>query len=220
MRRILVLVGSCVLLAASTVQAAGIVALDGYHKNETKYPGHYHWENTDPGGYSQLADIIHGLGGQTRTIVEPLSARNLQGVDVLLIVAPDTDAKTSEPHYISDEEIAVVDDWVGAGGHLLLFGNNKGNSEFPHLNRLASRFGMQFIESTYRDSHGHSDFSPVSSSPELGIGSGAYIVDAAPLSISNPGARVLLRDADSPVMVQVSHAKGTVIALGDPWLYN
>jgi hypothetical protein len=202
------------------VQAARIVALDGYHKNEANYPGHYRWETTDPGGYSRLASIIHGLAGQTRTIVEPLSATNLKEVDVLLIVDPDTQAKTPEPKYISDDEITAVDAWVRGGGHLLLFGNNEGNSEFQHLNRLASRFGVQFVESTYRDSRGKSDFYPVSTSPQLGVGSYAYIVDAAPLQISNPAAEVLLRDAGSPIMVQVPHGGGTVVALGDPWLYN
>jgi hypothetical protein len=209
-----------IALGVSTAEATGVVALAGYHKMETKHTGHYRWESSDLGGYSELAGIIHDLGAEVRTISEPLNEGNLKGVTVLLIVAPDTRATTTTPNFISEPESLAVDGWVRNGGHLLLFGNNKGHSEFQQLNRLAAKFGVEFIESTFRDVNGRDDFHPLSVSPQLGVGLYGFISGAAPLRISNPEAEVLMRDVDSAIMVQVLHGKGTVIALGDPWLYN
>jgi hypothetical protein len=42
---------------------AAVVAVDGYHNDETKDSNHYRWEGTRNGGYSQLGGIIQGLKG-------------------------------------------------------------------------------------------------------------------------------------------------------------
>src|SRR5689334_21242192 len=125
MRRFLWAAYLCIV--GSATQAAGIVALDGYHNNEKASAGHYRWEGTNPGGYSQLAALIEQLGAQTRTIVEPLNAHNLKDVDVLIIAHPDDSAGTAQSMYISDGEIAALEEWVREGGRLLLFGNSRGD---------------------------------------------------------------------------------------------
>ena len=68
---------------------AAVVAVDGYHNNETKDPDHYRWEGTRNGGYSQLGGLIQGLGGELRTVREPVAAKSLQGIDVFIIADPD-----------------------------------------------------------------------------------------------------------------------------------
>ena len=46
------------LLSAITVQAQSgaqpVVALDGFHNNESKMPDHYQWDGVRPGGFSEL----------------------------------------------------------------------------------------------------------------------------------------------------------------------
>ena len=88
------------LLAAclsAAVCGAAVVAVDGYHNNETKDPDHYRWEGTRNGGYSQLGAVIQGLKGELRTVREPLTAAALRGIDVFLIADPDTPAEASRP---------------------------------------------------------------------------------------------------------------------------
>jgi unsaturated rhamnogalacturonyl hydrolase len=96
-----------------------------------------------------------------------------------------------------------------------LLGNDKGNAEFEHFNQLAARFGIRFIEGKYVDAKGNSKLSL--KTPSGGV---FYAVDVAPIELTNPSAKVLLSDRNTPLMVLVNHGKGAVFALGDPWLYN
>ena len=199
---------------------AAVVAVDGYHNNETKDPEHYRWEGTRNGGYSRLGAVIKGLGGELRTVREPIAAKTLRGIDVFLIADPDTPAEAADPKYISAAEIGALEKWVSDGGRLVLFGNDKGNAEFDHFNQLAARFGIEFVETIYLDGAGKSKLNLISQSPVLGVGLTAYLVDVAPLKISIPKFETLLSDGSTPIMALIHHGKGVVVALGDPWIYN
>lgn len=209
----------CLCLYAA-VSSAAVVAVDGYHNNETKDTEHYRWEGTRNGSYSQLGAVIQGLGGELRTVREPMTAKTLRGIDVLIIADPDTPAEATDPKYISSGEIKALEKWVADGGRLVLFGNDKGNAEFEHFNQLAERFGIEFVETIYRDSQGKSKLNLTSQSPVLGEGLTAYLVDVAPLRVSSRKFDTLLSDGTTQIMIQVHHAKGVVVALGDPWIYN
>jgi unsaturated rhamnogalacturonyl hydrolase len=211
------------LLAAclsAAVCGAAVVAVDGYHNNETKDPDHYRWEGTRNGGYSQLGAVIQGLRGELRTVREPLTATVLRGIDVFLIADPDTPAEASDPKFISGNEIDALEKWVQDGGRLVLFGNDKGNAEFEHFNKLAARFGIEFVETIYRDAGGKSKLNLKSETPALGVGLKAYLVDVAPLKILSAKSETLLSDGGTPIMALVHYGKGVVVALGDPWIYN
>src|SRR6185295_12117926 len=123
-----------VLLFAATLVAAAqsahfAVAVDGYHNNETKMPMHYRWEGTIPGGFSELGKVLQGLGGELRTVRERVTAKQLSGIDCLIIADPDTPAESADPKYLEKDEIDAIEKWVRAGGLLVLLGNDKGNSE-------------------------------------------------------------------------------------------
>jgi len=109
---------------------------------------------------------------------------------------------------------------MSGGGRLVLFGNDKGNTEFEHLNKLASRFGIEFMETIYRNSEGKSKLNLTSQSTVLGAGLTAYLVDVAPLKITSRRSETLLADNGTAVMALVNYGKGLVTALGDPWIYN
>jgi Trehalose utilisation len=196
-----------------------VVAVDGFHNNE-KQP-HYRWNGTYQGGFSQLGALLNGMGAETRTIQERLTAQSLAGVDCLIIVDPDTPAETESPQYISTQEAVAVVAWVRSGGKLLLLGNDAGNAEFEHFNGLARRFGFEFVESVIRTSTGNGKLT-LDVEPAPGVfprRAKFYAVDVAPLKLTMD-ARPLLKMGETPVMGIANVGRGAVFALGDPWIYN
>jgi unsaturated rhamnogalacturonyl hydrolase len=198
-----------------------IVLLDGYHNNETKTPLHYRWEGTDNGGFSKLGDVLKKLGAELRTATKALDASTLAGVGCLIIVDPDTPKESDAPNYISEGEVKAIVDWVNRGGRLVLLGNDKGNAEFEHFNRLASQFGIEFIEDTIPKVTGKAILRAQGKGPIFDGAPRFYGVELAPLRLEKSArADVLLSYEDTPVMVLVHQAQGLVFALGDPWIYN
>ena len=218
MVRLLLGLAAAALLAAA--QVSPVVLLDGYHNNEAQ--PHYRWEATYPGGYSELGKVLETMGAQLRTSREPITARVLNGVHCLIIVDPDIPSESPDPKYIEDYEIVAIREWVRGGGRLVLFGNDPGNAEFVHLNKLASEFGIRFLETKYADAAKSSKLT-IQVPPYHGVlaGGGAfYAVDVAPLEVTAPDAQVLIPDGDAAIMALVPFGKGQAVALGDPWVYN
>lgn len=209
-----------ILLYAVCATAADkkTIAVDGWHNNEQQ--PHYRWDGSYPGGFSQLGDVLQKLGGELKTIAEPLTAGNLKRVDCLIVVDPDTPTETETPHYFAADEIAAIEKWVKAGGTLVLLGNDKGNAEFVHFNQLAMKFGVQFVEGKYVNPQGVSKVHLKSNHAVFAGDLDFYAVDLAPLKISAHKPEILLADNGIDLMARVKHGKGSVLALGDPWLYN
>jgi len=208
-----------ILSAVAAAHAQNIVALDGFHNNESKMPDHYQWEGVRQGGFSELGKVLRGLGAELRTVRERVTPASLQGVKVFIIVDPDTPAETADPKYISLEEITALDEWVRAGGRLVLLGNDKGNAEFEHFNQLAKRFGIEFLEETYPKVKGKGILVARGEGPMFQDAPEAYLVEVAPLKVSGD-VKVLLADHGTPIMALAQAGKGEVFALGDPWIYN
>ncbi|MDQ6665104.1 MAG: DUF4350 domain-containing protein, partial [Acidobacteriota bacterium] len=136
-------------IPSAPAQTKTVVAVDGFHNNESKMPDHYRWHGTRPGGFSEFGKLLQSLGAELRTVTERVTPATLAGIDVFIIVDPDTPAETEDPKYIELSEIDAIEQWVKKGGHLVLLGNDKGNAEFEHFNQLAARFGIEFLETTY-----------------------------------------------------------------------
>lgn len=196
-----------------------VVAVDGFHNDERE--PHYRWDATYAGGFSAFAELLRGMGAETRTLRERFTARSLVESRCLIVVDPDTPAESAAPRYISDAEVEAVAAWVNGGGRLVLLGNNQGNAEFAHFNRLARRFGIRFVETTARKADGDGRLSLEISAlePVFPRGGRAYVVDVAPLELSG-AARALAREGGVPIMAMAEAGRGKVFALGDPWLYN
>jgi len=213
------------LLAAITATAqersSRVVLLDGYHNAETKAPLHYRWEGTDNGGFSQLGDLLKGLGAELRTATTALTPDTLAGVRCLIIVDPDTPAESDSPHYISGGEVKAVSDWVNRGGRLVLLGNDKGNAEFEHFNRLSTKFGIEFVEESIPKVKGKGILEAEGQGSIFAGAPRFYAVELAPLHLlKHDRADVLLSYQGTPVMVLVHQGRGLVFGLGDPWVYN
>lgn len=198
---------------------SNVVALDAWHNREPE--PHYRWEATYMGGFSGLAQMLRGFGAATKTIEEPLTAKSLAGIDQLIIVDPDTPKEAARPNEIQDSEIEAIANWVNAGGALILLNNDPGNAEFPRMNALARRFGIEFLERKHADASGNSKLTLATSNDKwFTPGLKFYAVDVAPLQVTTRDSETLLADHDAIIMTAVRQGKGIVVALGDPWLYN
>jgi len=206
-------------LASAPLGAQTVVALDGYHNAERAMPEHYQWEGTTDGGFSKLANGFREHEVEVRTLRSRIDAASLQGVNLLIVVDPDTPEETPEPKYIEDSEIEAIARWVNDGGRLVLLGNDKGHVEFTHFNRLASRFGIRFLEETYPKVSGKAILIATGKHPIFEGGLQAYLVEVAPLKLVAP-AEPMLTHEGTDVMALAHVGRGMVFALGDPWLYN
>jgi unsaturated rhamnogalacturonyl hydrolase len=206
-------------LATAPLEAQTVVALDGYHNDERAAPEHYQWEGTSPGSFSKLANGFREHDVEVRTLRARIDAASLQGVNLLIIVDPDTPAETPDPKLIEDGEIDAIAKWVNDGGRLVLLGNDKGNAEFTHFNRLASRFGIRFLEETYPKTSDKAILIATGEHPIFEGGLKAYLVEVAPLALVAPAEPMLTVDG-TDVMALANVGRGLVFALGDPWLYD
>jgi unsaturated rhamnogalacturonyl hydrolase len=218
-RRVTTMLAMTCCCAVASVGAQTIVALDGYHNNERPMPEHYQWEGTTDGSFSKLANGFREHDVEVRTLRNRIDAASLQGINLLIIVDPDTPEETPDPKYIEDSEIDVLTKWVNDGGRLVLLGNDKGHAEFTHFNRLASRFGIQFLEETYPKVSGKAILVATGQHAIFEGGLQAYLVEVAPLKLVAPAEPVLTHEG-THVMALAHVGRGMVFALGDPWLYN
>jgi unsaturated rhamnogalacturonyl hydrolase len=208
-----------IVSAAAPLRAQTVVGLDGYHNNESKLPEHYQWEGTSDGSFSKLAAGFREHGVQLRTLRSKIDRASLDALRLLIIVDPDTREETADPKYIGDDEIDAIESWVKAGGRLVLLGNDKGHAEFTHFNRLASRFGVEFLEDTYPKIEGKAILVATGPHEIFAGGLKAYLVEVAPLKLRAP-AKAVLTDNGTDIMALATVGQGMVFALGDPWLYD
>ena len=207
------------LVAATPLAAQTVVALDGYHNAERAMPEHYQWEGTSDGSFSKLANGFREHDVELRTLRSRIDAASLSGVNLLIIVDPDTPEETPDPKYIADAEIDAIVKWVTEGGRLVLLGNDKGHAEFTHFNRLAAHFGIQFLEETYPKVTGKAILVATGKHPIFEDRLQVYLVEVAPLKLAAP-AEPVLSDNGTDVMALARVGRGIVFAVGDPWLYD
>jgi unsaturated rhamnogalacturonyl hydrolase len=206
-----------------------VVTLDCYFNCEWKeidgkrVQYHYVWEDTANSGFSKLATIIGGLGAKVNELHTAPSADLLTSSSVYIIVDPDTPSETEHPNFIGNEDIDAITGYVNAGGILVLMGNDKGNSEFEHLNNLATRFGIHFNEDSHHRVVGNDfDTGKFSRLPEHPIFSGVkqiYLKEICSFTIKKPAESILTQNG-FVFMTSARVGKGMVFAVGDPWLYN
>jgi unsaturated rhamnogalacturonyl hydrolase len=206
-----------------------VVMLDYFYNCEWKQTGatktqyHYIWEDTANSGFSRLGQVIEGLGAALGELHCAPVRTLLDQSSVYMIVDPDTPAESEHPRYISDAAVGEIAAWVSEGGVLVLMGNDKGNAEFENLNKLAGQFGIRFNEDSYHRVVGNNfDMGKFSDLPKHPIFDGVtqiYLKEICSLTIDKPAEAVLTEDGHV-FMASARVGKGTVFAVGDPWLYN
>lgn len=206
------------------------VLLDYFFNNEYKKDTagklnrfHYTWEDKASSGFSIWGDLFRKHGAQTKSLESAPTAANLQQADVYIIVDADTEKETAQPNYIQPEHIKAITAWVKAGGVLLLMANDSGNAEFTHFNQLASKFGVRFKEDRYNlvfnNQYEQGAFLVTPPHPILTTSKKIFIKELSTLALSKP-AKAVFTDKGNVVMAVAKYGKGTVLAIGDPWVYN
>jgi unsaturated rhamnogalacturonyl hydrolase len=207
-----------------------VVVLDNYYNNEwkkdatgTMVPYHYTWNDKTNSGFAMLGDIFRMHGVTTRSLIDAPSASSLKGANMYIIVDPDTEKETEKPNYIEKAQAQAIAAWVKDGGVLVLMGNDAGNAEFKQFNGLANLFGVQFNEDNFnqvKDNQFEQGTVSVSANnPVFKTAKKLYIKELATLKLSKPATPVLNKEG-RVVAAMAKYGKGTVFAIGDPWLYN
>jgi unsaturated rhamnogalacturonyl hydrolase len=224
------LITDCAVRSDTVSAKEKTVVLDYYYNNEWKKDKegkenrwHYTWEDTTFGGYSVLGDIFKKGGAKLSSLDKKPTAANLKNASVYIIVDPDTQKESAQPNYMDAEAAEAIAGWVKKGGVLVMLTNDSGNCELEKFNMLSEKFGIHFNE----DSHNRvkndmfeqgavltPDNHEIFKAPKK-----LYVKEYSSLKVSGP-AKTVLKSGENDLMAVAKYGKGTVFALGDPWIYN
>jgi unsaturated rhamnogalacturonyl hydrolase len=184
---------------------------------------HYTWEDRTHGGFWLWGNTFRDLGAKTVAVPTAPTAASLKGLDVYIIVDPDTKKETAKPNFVQAPDTKAIADWVKAGGTLVLMANDTANCEIKHFNELAATFGIQFTSQSINMVQG-SQFEQgrvdvPAGNPIFKSTKALYIKELAVLDVKSPAAAVLSKGPNK-IIATARFGKGTVFAVGDPWLYN
>ncbi len=215
----------CILVLNGFAQK--IVGLDNWYNHETNPKTgkifHYTWEDTQNSGFSQLGDVFKLHGAALKTITGRAETKSLSGLDIYIIVDPDTISENPNPNYILNEDILAICEWVKRGGILLILANDRPNCEFTHLNQLGKEFGLHFNPVTLNPVIDNKwDMAAETNLPKHPLFKGVnkiYMKEVCSISITRNAKKVLVDDKQTYI-AETTYSKGFVLAVGDPWLYN
>lgn len=206
------------------------VLLDNYFNAEKKKDitgtekyWHYKWDEKSNGGFFLLGNVFNRYGVQHKTLSAAPTASNLKNANIYVIVDADNATENPAPNYVTDKDVNAVYNWVKAGGILVIFHNDKPNAEFEKFNKLSEKFGIHFNE----DSRNHVEGNKFEQGA-LFINEGneifktakkVYLKEISTLKLSGT-AKAIYTDKGDAIMAVAKVGKGTVFAVGDPWLYD
>jgi unsaturated rhamnogalacturonyl hydrolase len=184
---------------------------------------HYKWDDDSNNGFSLFGRAFRRYGVTLATLPEAPTPAALAHAQIYIIASPDIPSKNPNPHYMDKASGDAIEAWVKAGGVLLLFDNDRDNTEFDHFNTLCDRFGIHFnpvlSHHVIEPDHSTGEVVIPPGTGIFGAGFTAYMKDTSTITVSGP-AKALVTD-HGDIMIAVSHVgKGTMFAVVDPWFYN
>lgn len=216
---------------AANASEAQTVTLDYFFNHEMRIDKngragryHYTWEDQGNTGFSKWGELFKARGAKTDSLVSAPTLTDLKGTSIYIIVDPDTKKESKRPNYVEPAHVESISKWVKAGGVLVLMANDSANAELPHFNTLAAKFGMHFnndMQAHVVDDNHFEDGAIVPPNKEVfATAKKLFMKDACSISLKG-SAKPLLKTANGAVVAAAAkYGKGTVIAVGDPWLYN
>ena len=218
------------MLPALSVGKSKTVLLDRWFNSEKKKDAggkdvywHYVWDERSNGGFSTLGNVFEKYGAKLASLDVAPTAANLKNVSVYIIVDPDHKKDNPNPNYVSDNDIKAISNWVKAGGTLVLMANDSSNCDLEHFNRLAGVFGIKFTDKSINmvknDIYVQGVVMPGSNNPIFTTTKKMYLKEVSALEIKSPAKANAEKDGDI-IISTTKYGAGTVLAVGDPWLYN
>jgi len=206
------------------------VLLDYYFNNEHRRDitganirYHYVWEDQANSGFSLLGHIFQRYGFHIDSLATQPTRNKLKDANVYIIVDPDNEKESPAPNYPGPADVRAINDWVKAGGVLVLMSNDSGNAEFLHFNRLAGTFGIHFnLDDRNQVTGNNYEQGAFTMTGQDGIFKTThkiYIKELSTLKLTSP-ARPVFTDKGDIIMAVANIGKGRVFAVGDPWFYN
>ncbi len=206
------------------------VLLDDHFNHETKkdksgqtIAWHYKWNEWPDSGYLFWQKAFNGYGVKTEMLSAAPTAANLKAANIYIIVDPDTEKETEKPNFIGPADIKAIAGWVKGGGVLVLMGNDFGNCEFDHFNELAKTFGIEFnrdsVNHVINNNYVEGIVRVTEPNPIFTNARQLYLKEISTFKLTGP-AKPLLTHNGATIMATAKFGKGTVFAVGDPWLYN
>jgi unsaturated rhamnogalacturonyl hydrolase len=212
------------------IGAGRSVMLDDYFNHEVKKDEggrmaawHYKWNEWPNSGFGLWGSVFNDFGAITATLSTEPTAVNLGGASVYIIVDPDTEKESTSPKSITPDNIKTIADWVKRGGVLVMMANDLGNCELDHFSELGAKFGITFNKDSLNRVQG-TNFAEglvtVTSPNEVfTTARRLYLKEVSSLNVTSP-AKPLVSQAGHVLIATAKYGKGSVFAVGDPWLYN
>lgn len=218
------------LLSNLSIAVNKQVLLDDYFNAEQKknvagklVKWHYKWYEKNNGGFYFLGNLFNSYGFKTATLSNAPTKQNLKKSSVYIIVDADNEKDNPNPNFVQSSHIKAIEKWVKAGGVLVLLHNDKANAEFENFNKLANVFGIHFNNDLRNTVDGNKfEMGGININLDNEILNGVnkiYIKEISTLKLAN-NAKAILTDKGDVIMAAANYGKGTVVAIGDPWLYN
>lgn len=231
MKKLRILIAIMLLAGVCMNANAQKVTLDYYFNHEVHKTSagkveryHYLWTEKANSGFSILGETFKKAGAALDTLASAPTSANLKGTAIYIIVDPDTKKESPNPNYIEAKDIKAIAAWVKRGGVLLMMANDSANVELPHFNKLAAKFGMHFNDDLQNhvidDNHFEDGAIVTTGNPVFKTAGKIFMKDACSIALSEPSKPVLKNSNGAVLIATAKYGKGTVIAVGDPWLYD
>lgn len=183
---------------------------------------HYTWEDKTLNGYSVWGNLFTSKGAMIKSLDTAPTPANLKGTDVYIITDPDTEKETLHPTYMTEAYAAIIADWVKQGGVLVMMANDSANAELHHFNTLADKFGIHFTDKVRNTVLKDISVGKIMVPQHHEIFKTArqlYLKGISTLTVQQ-NAKAVIEDKGDIIMAMARYGKGTVFAVGDPWIYN
>jgi unsaturated rhamnogalacturonyl hydrolase len=206
------------------------ILLDRYFNSELRKDAtgtlgywHYVWEERSHPGFYTLGAIFERYGPKLASLDVAPTAATLKNAGVYIIVDADHAKDNPTPNYINDAAVKTISDWVKAGGVLLVMANDSANCDLTYLNKLMAVFGMSYTnKSLNMVKNDFFETGVVVPNPGNGVfvqPKKMFLKELSPLTVKAP-ATALITKGDDIIIATAKYGKGSVLAVGDPWLYN
>ena len=206
------------------------VVMDNYFNNEWRKNGfgvnvrrHYTWDDTENGGFSLFGTIWQNYGASLGSLDTLPTTARLKNASVFIIVDPDGLKDTKTPHYMDEKSAVEIANWVKQGGVLLVMTNDSNNCDLKHFNKLTDKFGIHFTDKS-RNMVVGSEFETgaiYNRSPNYVFKQTKkmYLKEISTIEVKQPATALVSQEGDV-IFATSKYGRGTVFAVGDPWLYN